>query len=124
MSYAIGDLIYGVAGTKELSALFNEEYGQAVDNEEESFDGEEHVEHLYEGVSPWYFGIHLDSIDETSNTDLLDFVYHNTAENEGSNILVPKSKVIEEYKAKLSTLTKKLQEALPEPKLLIMWSRS
>lgn len=120
MSYAICSLVYGVVGTDELTKLIEEEFGEDGWQDVERLG----VESLYEGNAPWWFGVHIDEMDETEDVDVSDFVYKNTDYNMHYSKVEAQTSHRMKYTEMLSKLPVKLLEALPAPKLTFVWRRS
>jgi len=130
MSYSIGNVIYGVAGTTSLTRQINEAFGLTEkdldDPEDRSYMTWEKAgfEYLYEGVSPWYFGVNISEIDETENIDLVQFIHDTVMFFPMSNEIQPKIGIQTKWEEKLKALPEKVRALLPKPKLMVIWSSS
>lgn len=126
MSYAIASVVYGVSGSLELQELIEEELLNVfvirdAEAHADAWDGLG-FEHLYEGVSPWWFGVKIAELDETQDVDLANFISHNMFCTSGG--IFPKEDVILKYNKMLEDLPSSIVKLLPPPKLSILWSSS
>jgi hypothetical protein len=110
MSYAIGNVIYGVTSSDELTDALKKAFPDYDDREHAGFVN------LYEGVSYYYFGIDICEIDEVHNVDLMDLF--SKCDKSQLNDLKRR------YSVKMKDFPEELKILLSNPKLLIVWSSS
>lgn len=110
MSYAIGNVIYGVTSSDELTDATKKAFPDWDDRESAGFIS------LYEGVSHYYFGIHITELSEVKNVDLVDLF--DTCDKSKLNDLKRR------YAAKMKDFPEDLKILLSNPKLLIVWESS
>lgn len=112
MSYAIGNVIYGVVADDALIDALNEFIPEEEDRERAGFN----TPYQSSGPSRCYFGIDIDQIDEIDDVDLTELF--SKCDKTSLNDLKRR------YAEKMKDFPQELKILLSNPKLLIVWSSS
>lgn len=118
--YSIYHIVWGVPYSKEIALAANRADG-FPDNEVDDFDYSYLEEHgfkfmycgIHYDIEPGFFGVELD----TGGQWELDF-------KDGISKFYPTNEQISKVKEDISKLPDWLQEAMPEPEVIIIWSTS